>query len=167
MEPTKRIVINALSQYVRTAVCMLLALYSTRLVLALLGQQDFGIYALVGNVVALVAFVTSSLSVSTQRFLSYSWGRGGMSEVRSIFANAMFLHIAISVVLVVSLLAVEHPVVHSWLRIAEERRAAADFVYYMMLVILGMTFLTAPVKGLFMPARTSSSLRPSTSLMPW
>ena len=149
MEPTKRIVINALSQYVRTAVCMLLALYSTRLVLALLGQQDFGIYALVGNVVALVAFVTSSLSVSTQRFLSYSWGRGGMSEVRSIFANAMFLHIAISVVLVVSLLAVEHPVVHSWLRIAEERRAAADFVYYMMLVILGMTFLTAPVKGLF------------------
>ena len=107
MEPTKRIVINALAQYVRTAVCMVLALYSTRLILALLGQEDFGIYALVGNIVAMMAFVTTSLSISTQRFLSYSWGRGGVAEVRSIFANAMWLHIAIGGVLVTVMLASE------------------------------------------------------------
>ena len=63
MEKSKRIFINVISQYVRTVVCMVLTLYSTRIILSTLGQSDFGIYALIGSLVMMLGFITSSLSV--------------------------------------------------------------------------------------------------------
>lgn len=74
MERTKLILINTISQYLRTGLCMVLSLYSTRLILAVLGQSDFGIYALIGSLVMMLSFITSSLATSTQRFFSLLLG---------------------------------------------------------------------------------------------
>ena len=149
MNPIKRVAVNAIAQYVRTALCMILALYSTRIVLCLLGQEDFGIYALIGNLIMLMGFITNSLAVSTQRFMSYSWGSGGVRRVREIYDNAFLLHLFIGLVVVVILCIVERPLVHSYLRIPVGRIGAADFVYYTVAGIMAVTFLTAPIKALF------------------
>lgn len=149
MERTQLILVNAISQYLRTGICMVLSLYSTRLILAALGQSDFGIYALIGSVVMMLSFITSSLATSTQRFLSYSWGKNNMSEIKIIFSNALVLHLLISIVLAVVLVAAEHAIVHNYMRISEDRMEAADFVYYTIVIILILTFMTAPLKALF------------------
>lgn len=149
MEESKRIFVNAVSQYVRTAICMFLSLYSTRMILGILGKSDFGIYSLIGSIVVMLGFITTSLSTSTQRFLSYSWGKNDMSNIKSIFANAVSMHLLLGTLLVLVLLIIERPLVHGYLNIASERLDAADFVYYMVVLILIVTFLTAPVKALF------------------
>ena len=149
MEESKRIFVNAVSQYVRTAICMFISLYSTRMVLGILGKSDFGIYSLIGSIVVMLGFITTSLSTSTQRFLSYSWGKNDMSNIKSIFANAVSMHLLLGTLLVLVLLLIERPLVHGYLQIAPNRMDAADFVYYMVVLILIVTFLTAPVKALF------------------
>ena len=149
MKSSKRIFINVISQYLRTGVCMILSLYSTRIILGVLGQSDYGIYALIGSIVAMIAFITSSLSISTQRFLSYSWGKNNIKDIKKIFSNALFMHIAIALGIVTVMISIEYPLVHSYLKIDESRLCAADFVYYMALVMLVITFTSAPIKALF------------------
>lgn len=141
--------VNAISQYLRTGICMVLSLYSTRLILAALGQSDFGIYALIGSVVMMLSFITSSLATSTQRFLSYSWGKNDISEIKIIFSNAFVLHLLISIVLAIVLVAGEHTIVHDYMRISADRMEATDFVYYTIVIILILTFMTAPLRALF------------------
>ena len=149
MEKSNRIVLNTISQYLRTGICMVLTLYSTRIILGVLGKSDYGIYTLIGGLVVMLGFITTSLSTSTQRFLSYSWGKNDLRETKLIFSNAIFLHAGICVVLALVLLLLEPFIVHGYLKIDSSRIAAADFVYYMVVLILCMTFLTAPVKALF------------------
>ena len=63
MKQIRLILVDAISQYLRTGICMVLSLYSTRLILAILGQSDFGIYALIGSVVMILSSITSSLAI--------------------------------------------------------------------------------------------------------
>ncbi len=149
MEKSNRIAINTLSQYLRTGICMVLSLYSTRIILRVLGESDFGIYSLIGSIVLMLGFITTSLSTSTQRFLSYSWGKNDFNETKIIFGNAMSMHVGICVAIALVMLLIEQPLVHGYLKIEESRLGAADFVYYMVVLILAMTFITAPIKALF------------------
>lgn len=128
---------------------MIMTLYSTRIILNVLGQSDFGIYSLIGSLVMMGSFITTSLSISTQRFISVVWGKNDINAVKSIFGNAMILHIVISVVIAIILLALESVIVHNYLNISPDRLEAADFVYYMVLLILVLTFVNAPIRALF------------------
>lgn len=68
---TKRIAKNTLLLYIRMLVMMAITLYTSRIVLHLLGVEDFGIYNLVGGIVVMFSFLNSAMAVSTQRFLNY------------------------------------------------------------------------------------------------
>ena len=59
MNPTQRIIVNTLVQYVRTIIYMVLALFSTRFILRALGDSDFGLYSVVGSIVLLMGFITN------------------------------------------------------------------------------------------------------------
>ena len=59
MDVVKRVVVNTFAQYMRTVINICLSLYSTRLVLDALGQSDYGIYMLIGGVVAMLGFITN------------------------------------------------------------------------------------------------------------
>ena len=63
----KRIAKNTLLLYIRMLFLMAVSLYTSRVVLQALGVQDFGIYNVVGGVVAMFGFLNSAMSSSTQR----------------------------------------------------------------------------------------------------
>ena len=67
-ENNKRIAKNTLLLYLRLLFIMVVSLYTSRVVLNTLGVEDFGIYNVVGGVVAMLAFFNSSMTTSTQRF---------------------------------------------------------------------------------------------------
>ena len=68
----KRIAQNTLSLYFRMILTMAVSLYTSRVVLSTLGVEDFGIYNVVGGIVAMLGFLNGAMSVATQRFLSMS-----------------------------------------------------------------------------------------------
>ena len=75
MDSSKRVIVNTLAQNIRSLLNIGLSLYSARIVLDALGESDYGIFSLVGGVIAMLGFVTNAMVVSTQRHLSFLYGQ--------------------------------------------------------------------------------------------
>lgn len=149
MTSSQRILVNTTAQYTRTIINVCLSLYSTRLILAALGQSDFGIYSVVAGVVAMLSFVTNALVSTTQRYLSFNHGAGNKEKVYQIFGNSVLLHLLIAGILVFALGSLTYPVMHHLLTIGQERLTAGIWVYGAAVFSLSLTFITAPFRALF------------------
>jgi len=149
MTSSQRIVVNTAAQYTRTIINVCLSLYSTRLILAALGQTDFGIFSVVAGVVAMLAFMTNALVSTTQRYLSFHHGKGDKEALSRVFGNSMLLHIVIGIGTLVVMGALTYPILFSLLKIEAGREMAAVAVYLSAVVMLMLTFLTAPFRALF------------------
>lgn len=149
MEPAKRMMVNTIAQYVKAMVNIVLSLYSTRLVLDALAVADYGLYSVVGGIVAMLGFVTNALVITTQRYISYYCGKENKGYVRKIFVNSLFLHIIIGIVLAALLLLLQNWLINSVLNIYPERLDVATNVYEITVAMLFLTIVTAPFKALF------------------
>lgn len=149
MTPQQRIIVNTAAQYTRTVLNVCLSLYSTRLILSALGQSDYGIYSVVAGVVSMISFATNALVVTTQRFLSFNHGAGDKEKVYQIFGNSVLLHLLIAGVLLLVLGSLTYPIIHNVLHIDSDRLTAATYVYGATVLMLCLTFITAPFRALF------------------
>lgn len=67
----KRIVKNTLFLYLRMFVMMLTALFTSRIILDVLGSADYGLNNVIGGVVVLFSFLNNALISATQRYLNF------------------------------------------------------------------------------------------------
>lgn len=148
MEASKRILLNTGVQYLRSGVYMLLTFLSTRYILRVLGSSDYGLYSVVGSIVIILGFITSSLASSTQRFLSYTHGLDDKNELKLIFSNAMTIHGAIALLLLLVMTVFESFII-SHLRIPATRIEAGEFVFFTVTLMIVLSFVTSPVRALF------------------
>ena len=149
MTNSQRIIVNTMAQYTRTIINVCLSLYSTRLILAALGQSDYGIYSVVAGVVAMLSFVTNALVITTQRYLSFHHGRKDITQVRLVFGNSWLLHLFMGLLLVAILCSLGPWITQDFLNIDDTRRGAALFVYFAAVAMLFLSFINAPVRALF------------------
>ena len=92
----KRIAKNTLLLYLRTIIVMIVSLFTSRVVLQVLGVDDYGIYNVVGGVVTMFSLISSALSSSIQRFLTFELGHGDKDKLRRIFSTAINIQIVLS-----------------------------------------------------------------------
>ena len=71
MIDSKRIAKNTGFLYVRMLIIMFVSLYTSRVVLDVLGVDDYGLYNLVGGIVGMLTFLNGTLSTATSRFLTF------------------------------------------------------------------------------------------------
>ena len=95
----KRIANNTIRLYIRMLLTMAVTLYSSRIILRTLGVEDYGIYNVVGGVVAMFGFLNTSMVASTQRFMSYSLGNDESAQVSKVFSNSLLIHILIAFII--------------------------------------------------------------------
>ena len=81
-----RVAKNTLFLYARMLLSLLVSLYTSRVILKTLCFEDYGIYNLVGGLVALFAFMSSSLSGAASRFIAYSLG-DGKDQAKNVLPN--------------------------------------------------------------------------------
>ena len=98
MNGSTRIVKNTGVLYLRMLLTVFINLYSTRLILSSLGIDDFGLFSVIGGVIGMLSFLSSSMASSTQRFLSISIGRKKVEEIKAVFTNSLILHFIIGIV---------------------------------------------------------------------
>lgn len=149
MDKAKRVLLNTLSQYIRTGLNIVLSLYSARIVLEALGTNDYGLYSVIAGIVAMLSFVSNALVVSTQRYLSYSHGLNDNKVLTKVFSNSLFIHIIIGFALTLLLLSIESPVITSYLDIPVDRISAAKIVYICVVLMISLSFITSPFRALF------------------
>jgi len=149
MNSNTRLIVNTLAQNIRTIINIVLSLYSTRIAMQALGMSDYGIYMLVAGIVSLLSYLSNTLIVTTQRFLSYSAGAGQKAEMRKVFANSYLIHwlmgfsLSLLFAALTSLLFNGH-----LLNIPPDKMGEAKMVYLFVIVSVLFTFITAPFRAL-------------------
>ena len=137
----KTIAKNAFFLYVRMLLSLVVSLYTSRVVLQVLGISDYGIYSIVGGVVVLFNFLNASMSGATSRFLTFEIGKGNKENINRVFGNALAVHLIITVVVAVLLETVGLWLLSNKLVIAPDRMFAAHVVYQLSVLstLVGIT----------------------------
>lgn len=143
-EKTKRIAKNAVLLYVRMVVTLVITLFTSRIVLKALGFDDFGLYNVIGGVVTLFAFLRSSMSSSTQRFLAYEMGSGTTDSLRRVFSVCLTTHILLALVLLVLAETIGLWFLWHHINIPAGREEAANWIYQFAVLSLCMNMVSLP-----------------------
>lgn len=130
----KRIAKNAVALYLRMFLSMIVGFYTSRVVLDTLGVEDYGIYGVVGGVVAMIGFLNASMSGATSRFLTYELGRGDQKRLSETFSCALIVHIGIAIIVFVFAETIGLWFLNNKLVIPDGRMGAAHWVYQLSVV---------------------------------
>lgn len=99
-ENTRRIAKNTVMLYIRMLLIMGVTLYTSRVVLQVLGVEDYGIYNVVGGIVVMFNFLNTSMAISVQRYLSFEVGRGNWDKLNHIFSLSLLVHGVLALIVV-------------------------------------------------------------------
>lgn len=143
-ENNKRIAKNTMYLYIRMLFVMTVSLYASRVVLQGLGASDFGIYSVISGIVLLLGFFRSSLSNSTQRFLSVYLAKSDIVTSNKVFNTSVYIFFIFSVILFVLAESVGVWYVNKVLVIPDGRLLAANVIYQTTIFSLLVALLTSP-----------------------
>lgn len=139
----KRIIKNTLLLYIRSLIVMVVALYTSRVILSALGVEDYGLYNVIGGVVSLFAFLRTSMTKSTQRFLNVEMTRDS-GRLKDTFRVSFTIHMLLAIVALVLAETIGLWFLNSHIQIPEGREFAANVVYQSTIGSLILTILSVP-----------------------
>lgn len=140
----KRIAKNTLFLYLRMFITMGVSLYTSRVVLNVLGIEDYGIYNIVGGVVVLFSFINAALSSATQRFLNFELGRSDIQTTKQVFSMSLTIHVCAAVVVVLLGETIGLWFLNTQISIPHDRISAANWVYQFSILTVCVSFIGVP-----------------------
>ena len=140
----KRIAKNTLILYIRMVFLMAISLYTSRVVLMVLGVSDYGIYNAVGGVVAMFSVLSTSLATAVSRFLTFELGRGDIKKLKRVFATSVNVQILLAVSVSVIALIVGGWFLNVHMNIPEGRMKAANWVLVCSVLSFAVGLLSVP-----------------------
>ena len=144
----KRIAKNTLLLYFRMLLMMLISLYTSRIVLATLGEIDYGIYNVVGGFVAMFGVISGAMTTAAQRFISFEIGKGERGNVKAVFSTAILIHIALAILILIAAETIGLWFLNNQMNFPSERYVAANWVFQFSVI----TFLISVVNVPYMAA---------------
>ncbi len=96
----KRIAKNTVYMYIRMLLTMIVSLYTSRIVLQTLGEENFGTYSIVGGVVVFFTFISHAMATGTQRHLSYELGKEN-GDVPTVFSACLRIQLWLALIIFV------------------------------------------------------------------
>lgn len=140
----KRLAQNTLLLYLRMILIIIVGLYTSRVVLQTLGVDDYGIYNVVGGIVAMLAFLNSAMTAASQRFISFELGTGNLNKLKQVFCTSVTIHIAIAGIILVIAETIGLWFLNTHMNIAPERMTAANWVYQCSILTFIVTVISVP-----------------------
>jgi len=148
VDNNKRIAKNTMMLYIRMILVMGITLFTSRIILDALGEENYGIYNVVGGVVAMFGFFSSTLASSCQRYFSYYIGKNDREELSNVFRLNMsvFLLLALIILLIAETLGLWF--INAKLNIEESRIFAMNCVYQCSLLSFFFSIVLVPYNAL-------------------
>lgn len=144
MKHSQKLLLNTFALCIKIFIKALVLLISTRLVLNELGASDYGLYNLIAGVISLLSFLSGSLMISTQRFLSYSMGENNQDKLVSVFNVSLLIHIVIAFVLGIVFISLQPLFFNGFIDIGDAPIEVAKSVYDIMIISAIVTMSTIP-----------------------
>lgn len=140
----KNIAKNTLLLYIRMLFIMSISLYTSRVILKVLGIEDYGIYNVVGGVVIMFSFLSSAMSSSTQRYITFELGKKNFQQLQKVFNTCLYIHIFISVLIFILAETIGLWFLQYKMSIPLERQEAAVWVYQCTIISTLFLIINVP-----------------------
>lgn len=123
---------------------MLVTLFTYRIILNILGAEEYGIYQTVGGMVIFISFVNNALSTASSRFLTYELGAGDKNRLHLTFSTTLTIHILLALLIVIIAETLGLWFLKNKLVIPQERLDAAIIVYHLSVLNMILTITQVP-----------------------
>lgn len=130
----KTIAKNTIFLYFRMMFTMIVSLFTSRVILQVLGVEDFGIYQTVGGVVGMLQFLNAALGTGSSRFLTFEMGTGNYEKLKRTFSSVLTAHLLLAFIIFVVAETAGLWFVYNKLVIPAERMEAAVFAYHLSIL---------------------------------
>lgn len=146
----KRILRNTGMLYMRMLLVMAVTLYTSRVVLAVLGVEDFGIYHVVVGFVALLGFMQGAMTTATQRYFAFDLGESGGKDLIRILSTSLLIHGLLALLIALVAETVGYWFVVTQLTIPDDRMVAALWAYHLAIASFAVSVVTVPFTAMLM-----------------
>ena len=140
----KRIAKNTILLYFRMLLMMAVSLYTSRVILKVLGVEDYGIYNVVGGVVGLFSVISGSLSAATQRFITFGIGKQDKEYLSRVFSTSVYIHIAMCMLIIILAETMGLWFLNNEMQIPSDRANAAMWVFQCAVVSAVIMIMSVP-----------------------
>lgn len=144
MSNNKRIAKNTAFLYLRQLIIMVVSIYTSRVILDVLGASDYGIYNVVGGIVTMMSFLNGALGSSSSRFLTYELGRGNQDKLNRTFSASLNLHICVALIVLIVGETLGLWFFYEKMVIPDDRMVAAFWVYQFSIITTMISFTQVP-----------------------
>lgn len=144
----KRIAINTALLYVRMLFAMFVSFFTTRIVLHVLGEENYGLANVVGGVISVFGFISVSLSTACSRFFSFEIGRGSEGRLPQVFSMMLLLYGAAAIMLFLLLETVGAWYIGTHLVCSESRMPVANVYYQIVVATVLIGWFVVPFSSL-------------------
>lgn len=148
MSENKKIAKNTLILYIRLFITTIIGLYTSRVILHELGASDYGLYAVVGGVIAMMNFLNTTMIATSYRYIAYELGRGKEGDANKIFNITLVIHIILVLGLVLFVETVGVYYVYNFLNVDAAKIPDAIFVLRFTELATVFSILAVPFQAL-------------------
>lgn len=141
---TRRIAKNTLMLYIRMLFMMFMGLYTSRIVLHALGESDYGVYNVIGGVVAMFAIISGSLNSSVSRFITFEMGKGEGGRLNKVYSTAVTIQFILAIVVVTAAEPIGLWFIENKMTIDPMRIPAARWVLHFSLLAFVINLMSVP-----------------------
>ena len=149
-ESNKRIARNSIYMSIRMTVVLLVTLYTTRVVLSVLGVTDFGVYNVVCGFVSMFVFLNTSMSNGIQRFFNFELGRNDIEGVKKVYNMALVIQIILAVLVILLTETLGLWYLHHKMNIPADRMYAAGWIFQFSVLSFVFLILQVPYSAAIM-----------------
>ena len=148
MDGNKRIAINTLFLYAKFIITTIVSLVISRLVLDVLGANDYGLYNVVGGIVAMLNTLGTSMVATSYRYMTVEIGKGANGNPNKVYNTLVVVHISLAALLIVLGETFGVFYVNNYLNVDPVKIPDALFVLQMSLATTAFSVMTIPMNGL-------------------
>ena len=139
-----RIAKNTGLLYFRMLLLLIVSLYTSRVILVALGAEDYGIYNVVGGVVAMIGFLRGTMSTASSRFVTVALTYEDSNERRWIFSNIFIVNLIFALLVMIAAESMGLWFLLEKMTIPPDRMHAAIWVYQLSIVTVVLGIITVP-----------------------
>ena len=143
-EDNKRIAKNTMLLYGRMGLMMIISFFTARITLEALGVENYGINNVVGGLVSMFSLISSSLTSSASRFITFELGAGNKERLNRIFITSVNIHIVLAVIVVLAIETIGIWFLNNKMVIPADRLTAAHWVLQCSVVSFVVGLLSTP-----------------------
>ncbi len=140
----KRIAKNTLLLYARMLYSLFISLFTSRVILAALGFEDYGLYNVIGSVVTMFVFLRTAMGNSVNRFITYAIGKDEENRLKEIFSMSVLIHVSLALIIILLCETLGVWFLNTQMSIPVGREFAANWVFQFSVLACAASVICVP-----------------------